>query len=639
MRGKTWRRCVIALLLAAAAASSSLAAPASAVGGHDIGALLQRAGAAWDLDGEDEVLLLDSVREDWTADGRRVHSVHRIVYVRTGLAIWHHADLRVPYDQARQRFSVTALRTWRLSDRRWTESGPTAQVETLPFALERAPDYGSLREMMLLHDGVELPCVLETAYTIEDIEPFRPGAEGLWVFARSGPVVVSRAVLGFPAGAEPVWAAGDGVPRPARGRDAHAGLETLTFEMGPLDPSPGPPAPDAFATGPRIAWSTWKGWAELGRDLLRRFDAAMEVGEELDGRLAEHLEKARSEGERAARVAGFIAETTRAVDYTTGWWPGPRSAARTWSTAYAAGPDRVALGAALFRRAGLRASLAFRGRAPGDVDPRVPGLDWADGPGLWIEGDEVEGWFDAASATLSRGPASLDGLAVWRPGVDDRPVVRHGEGDPSRIDVKLDLRYDAETAVWSGGGVLAATGVLCPFDRMAGLGTEAHDYLALTAASLLSGATVTGYNPEAFGPSRVTVGFAIELPAGERDGRGRLRLAAAAPGEIAALLERAAVHVWEERRGSEVRLPAAIEQRIELHLDPGDLDLAYLPQPVAVENGAGRFTLVAAAGEGGITLSRSLVLRKSLYATGEWPELRALLLADADERSRLLLLK
>ena len=135
MRGGSSMRYAVALLLAVLAVSPALAAEAPAGEKPDVRALLQQARAAYDLEAEDAVFLLDSVREDWTADGRRVHSVHRIVFIRTGLAIRRLADLRVPYDHERQSFVVNALRTWRLSDERWIESGPTARVETLPLSL------------------------------------------------------------------------------------------------------------------------------------------------------------------------------------------------------------------------------------------------------------------------------------------------------------------------------------------------------------------------------------------------------------------------------------------------------------------------------------------------------------------------
>ena len=67
-------------------------------------------------------------------------------------------------------------------------------------------------------------------------------------------------------------------------------------------------------SGPRVAWSTWKDWEELGRALGQPFDAAARAEGELSERLAEHLEEARTEAEKAGLVAGFVAETTRGVD-------------------------------------------------------------------------------------------------------------------------------------------------------------------------------------------------------------------------------------------------------------------------------------------------------------------------------------
>jgi hypothetical protein len=135
----------ITALLVLAATGPTHARPVSVTGEHDLGVLLQQAEQSFDLDAEDAVYLLDSARDDWTSDGRRIVTRHRAVLIRTGQAIRDLADLRIPFDASRQHFTVTALRTWRLSDERWIESGPTAQVETLPFALDHAPDYAHLR--------------------------------------------------------------------------------------------------------------------------------------------------------------------------------------------------------------------------------------------------------------------------------------------------------------------------------------------------------------------------------------------------------------------------------------------------------------------------------------------------------------
>lgn len=630
-------RIALAFLLSAATAGASLAGPVSITGEHDIGALLEKAG---DLGNEDAVLLLDELREDWTADGRRVHSVHRIVYIGTEYGKRQHADLRVPYDGARQELTVTALRTWRLSDERWIESGPTARVETLPFALDRAPDYQQRREMMLLHDGVELPCVVETRYAIEDREAYRRGASGMWTVRHEDPAVVSRFVLGFAEGVTPLWTVADGAPEPVQGRDSKRGLETLTFEAGPVDTLPYPRIAGSADGLARVVWSTWKDWSSLGSDLQGRFAAALETDDELKAAIAEKLEGARTEAEKARLVAEFVSEATRLTHYEIGWWPAPRNAARTWATAYGGRIDRAVLAAALFREIGLSAELAFAGLPPADAERRVPTLEWAEGPGLWVQGEEVQGYFDPSDSSLSRGAARVIGRAMWRPALDSEPAVGSGEPETrSTLDLRLDLHFDEDANAWKGSGVLTATYALCPFDRMAGLGTEAREYLDQSVTSVLGEAEVTDYNPLTFGRSRVTVGFGVEVPTGEPDALGRLRLAVADPGEVSTVLGHASVHIEEETRGSGVNLPTAIERRVELRLDLGEFDVVFLPEARTLANSAGRFAIEAVEEDGEIRLVRELVLAKRRYAPGEWPDLRALLLADGNEGSRLLLLK
>jgi hypothetical protein len=640
MRGNLPTRTVLGLLAVPAVVAAAEAGPRSIEGEHDIGALLQRAESAFDLAREDAVYLLDSAREDWTADGRRVQSRHRILYICGGYTIRNLVDLRVPYDAARQRFTLRALRTWRPSDERWIESGPTAQVETLPFAVDHAPDYADRREMMLLHDGVELPCVLETAYAIEDLEPYRAGAEGLWSFARDQPAVLSRFVLGVPAGAVPGCAASAEVPEPDRSRGVETGLETIAFEMGLVEPSLSPQTPGSIWEGPHVVWSTFEDWSSLGRELHGRFAAAQDLGDEARRHLAERLEPARAEAETVRLVAAFVADSTRHVDDGSGWWPAPRSAARTWETAYGNRIDRAVLAAAAYREAGLEAALVFRGASFGEVDVRVPNLSWTDGPGLWIQGEEVGGYFDAASAEFSPGPSPLFGRAVWRPDAGKTPSMRWSLGDaPSRFELRLELHHDVESERWKGSGVLAATGALSPFARMAGLADEARAHLESLVGAALDGAEVTRYSPAVFEPVKVTVGFELEAPVGERDALGRLRLEIADPGALSPLLAQAAVHLSEESRGSSVVLPAALQQRLELRLDTAGLEVVRLPATGTTANAAGSCIVTATQSEGEIVLTRDLTLTSRRCAPESWPALRLLLLADGFEGNRLVLLK
>ncbi|HEB84473.1 MAG TPA: DUF3857 domain-containing protein, partial [Bacteroidetes bacterium] len=261
---RTERRCAmkralatitLAGLLTAALVSPSKAEPMSISGEQDIGALMRTAGEIYDLENEDAVFLFKGRKEYWTPDGRRITMMHRITWLRTEYAINRYADLRIPWDSAHQTFRKTALRTWR--DNKWIVSGPTAVVETLPFAVDRADDYTNMRETMLLHDGIELPCIIETAYVIEDVEPYRDGASGVWTFPRGEPAVMVSFTLGVPAGSVPHYAVHGDIPRPVKGSDEERGLDTYTFTMNQVNALPRPRTDEMIREVPRVTWSTW----------------------------------------------------------------------------------------------------------------------------------------------------------------------------------------------------------------------------------------------------------------------------------------------------------------------------------------------------------------------------------------------
>jgi hypothetical protein len=360
---------------------------------------------------------------------------------------------------------------------------------------------------------------METAYSIADREPYRPGADGTWTVQRDEPAIVSRLVLGFAPGSAPTWVAIDGAPDPTRARDADRGRETLTFEAGPIDALPYPRGTGSSAGIPRVVWSTWKDWAALGTAIQGRFDAALEIDDELRTAFLDHLEKARTPNEKLREIAAFVGDSTRLIEYPIGWSPGPRSAARTWATAYGTRIDRAVLAAALYREAGFTASLAFVGHPASEAGRRVPSLDWSDGPAVRVRGEAVSGCFDPSDASYSRGEASLYGRAVWEPSRDDepsRPVPPDAER--SRLELLLDLAYDGEKQAWKGTGVLTATHALCPFDHMAGLDGEAQEYLGALAGSVLHDAEVTGFNPDVFDRSHVVAGFVSPWPTPARSG-------------------------------------------------------------------------------------------------------------------------
>ncbi|MCK4785877.1 MAG: DUF3857 domain-containing protein [Desulfobacteraceae bacterium] len=611
----------------------------SITGIQDISGLFATAEKRFDLSKEDAIILFDGKKIHWLPDGRLSTFIHRIIWINTDVARRNYGDHRIAYDDAHCTFNVITVRTWR--DWQWWETDTTGIVETLPFELEDAHDYTNMREMMLLHNGIEFPCILEIAYSIEDKQPFRKGTEGLWTLAREEPTVRSRFTYGLPIGRKPNLFTSEDVPAPEKETIERLGLDIYRWEMGPLDAIPRPHTDDPAADVPHIAWSTWENWGEFGNCIDSSFAAVMILDETLERSLDSLIVDARTDTERAGLIADFIDDRTRFIRYPGyNWRQLPRPASQTYSTAYGHRLDRAVLAAAMFNESGIETHPVFMGKGYGAVDEGVPTLSRMIGIGVWILGDDLEAYYDPESGTVSNGIAPIYGRTVWLPGLEDKPNVPFGgEKERGFIDVRINLAFDGEKDRFTGSGYLYADNCFNPYHRMVGLKKEAKTYLGTVVSSLIEGAEVTDFNPSGFDRSRVIFGFELELKKPEPDDLGRLQLTTGEPS--GGIFDRLPddVRLFHQERSSPIYLPCLMSQKIELKLDLKGLDVIYFPIDQTVENDAGSFACTATQEGGRIVLTRTLYLAKRVYRPEKWPLLRTLLLADQHDRNQTLLVK
>ena len=258
-----------------------------------------------------------------------------------------------------------------------------------------------------------------------------------------------------------------------------------------------------------------------------------------------------------------------------------------------------------------------------------------------VRGDRYQAIYDPEAGTLTdRVSAMYDGI-VWSPGTGDgtpgKPDAT-GSAIESRFEVVLTLE-PADDGGWNGRGYIDAEGVFSPYGKMAGLDGEALATLGQIAESVLPGAKVGGFNPEVFDRGRVTAGFDFGVGAGDPDGEGRTAVSMGNPaGGISSRLP-ADVHLYNEHRGSPVMLPGVMTQRVVIRIRIGERELVYLPEATGLSNSTGRYQLTAEHENGWITVERTLTLNAGNVEPGAWPELRALLLEDADRAGRTILFK
>jgi hypothetical protein len=607
-------------------------------GGHDLDELWSRAQTQFDLTTEDAVLLLESRHVSIQANGELRTRVHRVVWIGANVAVRGYADLRIPYNSATSTLTVNELRTWR-DNRWWPDSGvsETAVVETLPYAVGRADDYTTMRETMLLHDGVNLPCIMETDYEIVESAGASYGTDGLWVFPQDDPAIRVELELDVSQGESVVFHSGNGAPEPQITRGS-GGTNTYLWAMENVGRMGTPHISDPAVAEPYVAWSTWRDWETLGGMITTSFNEAAVLNTEMTDTLAARLEHEPTPRSKARKTAELVDEFTRSIHYDSRFWAfSPRPASRTWETAYGHGLDRAVLAMALFRGAGFEALPIYRSNDLSAIDIDVPGLSRFQEVQVVIKGKKMHGCYDPERGTFTMGPSPLRGRTLWRPDKADPPQFSDPEPN-NRIELALTVE-PGEKDGWTGNGFVSAEGVFCPYNEMVGFDNEALGYIGRVASSVIDGASASEFNPEIFDPGRVTGGFSFDVETAEPDDQGRTAIVLNAPaGGIASRLP-SDVHLFNEKRTSPVVLTGPMTQRVKIRIKTGGREIVQLPTTRELKNEVGHFTLRTKEKNGWVTIERDLTLKTSVVSPETWPELRALLLEEADDAGRSIFLK
>ncbi len=621
----------------------ALSAEMGSSGGYDLDRLLRQAENSFSLSENDAVFLLSRELTEITESGDLRTVVHTVVRIESRSSVRSYADLRIPYNSANSEFTTLKLRTWR--DGRWwpdaDKISETAVVQTLPAAVAEASDYNSMREIMLLHDGVELPCVMETEYRITE----RGGAErapgGFEIFALNDPAVLVERIISVPAGTTLRFSSGHGAGEPeireTGGRTEYIWRVENIDRLG----SPRISAPSSCA--PFIVWSAAADWKELGSQVSKRFDEAASLSTALADTVREITETEPSDAAEARAVLEYINRNTRSIHYHPGFWfPSPRPATRVWDTAYGHSLDRAAIAAAMLREAGLEAHLMLLSANNTAFQNEVPQAEAFDRILLKIEGGNFTGYYDPAGGKLHEGITALYGKTVWIPAEKRAPELFSGPesgSEPGRYRLSVNLARNGAGG-WEGAGFVHTSGVFCSYENMAGPGGKALSYIDRLAGSVFPGAEGYQFSPEVFGRDKVQAEFKLRIESVTRDQNGRIRLILGekpAGGVMANLPS--SLHPAHSGRTSPVILPSAMVQSILIRIETGELKPVRIPENIEITNGAGSFTISAEHGDGSITIHRQLRLDNHRVPAGNWPLLRELLLEETGIQGRTIILE
>jgi hypothetical protein len=331
----------------------------------------------------------------------------------------------------------------------------------------------------------------------------------------------------------------------------------------------------------------------------------------------------------ARTMAAYIEETVRTVHYADDW--APRPADRVWQTAYGHPLDKAVLVAGVLRHLGYVVEPVFAGHRldPGAV--MVPGLAGLGRLQLVItlpgQPSEMPLVYDADHGRLG-GANRLAGRRVV-PMVTPFAATVPGL-DMNLLRVELTLGADAEAeGGWLGRGYVDAGGDLAFGDLNVERGEGVSGRVAAIAAAVLPGTLGSETDVLTLNEVRVAAEFKVALAPDETQtgvttweiGEPVGGLTSSLPGDV---------QLSAATRGSPVLLGMRRAQVLAVRCDLQGRSVAYLPAPLRIVNAAGAFELKAEVKDGWLYYERVLTLEPGPLAATQWPDLRALLLEEAD---------
>ncbi|MGD9546592.1 MAG: DUF3857 domain-containing protein [Candidatus Krumholzibacteriia bacterium] len=625
---------IIAIVLVLLAAGAAGAQTMGRSDGRDLDALWSRAQKSFDLAQEDAVLLIESRNVTVGQDGSLATRVHRVVWIGTSVGIREYADLRVPWNSATSDLDVEILRTWR--DGRWWPDpeviSETAVVHTLPHALDRADDYTTMRETMLLHDGVELPCIMETAYTVTERGGASPGADAVFVMPQRDPAVLVEYTLDVEGDTPLKTASFNGAPEAGPTEISHARAVRWAMDAVPALKRPLTGHPEEYE--PTIRWRTWHSVPEFVIALQHSLSGTADLPLAVEDSLARRLTPLVGFDARVRGVLAFADEAVRPVHYDDRFWRlSPRPAARTYETGYGHDLDRAALIMALMESQGIQAAPAFVSRT-GDSSLLM------EYPGCWDEllihleapGDSQELFYSLAGRTvLPRVAFTTRNLLVPNHVTPRQPVG--GE-----LAIECALEPDAE-GDWTGNGLVATSGCFNLAGEVCGsgdlMGPKAQDLLS----SLLSGGVIGHANPVRVNADETSgqldIAFDLQVP-DPTDPDGRFIIGDPGDGVLGRLPHD--VSLYDAVRESPVLLESGYHQTVSVRFKLDGRILQHAPRPLKIENTAGTFEVAVTEKDGWVTVERTLAIPQDTIGPENWPALRELLLEEADSANGTIII-
>jgi hypothetical protein len=593
----------------------------------DVETVLAKREYAATLPPSDSVILYHGTTYTMHNDGRMDRQEHIIRYLRNLNAWDEYCDPHLAFDSGWQELDVQVSRS-HVPDGRKVDTTPNGFNPIVPFGLDRAPDFTSMRQMVVTLLGIEHDVVTELKYVISDTEPLFPWSWGEALFGTHEPTLERQVIVRVPQGADLLTAEENGIPAGVSSSSGDWDLMTWTMtDLPSYDLAEAASKSSHFL--PRISFSTCPSWDVLTHTLEERFNKAANACCSFAG----DYKDIGSEEVKLDSAITFIKDriALKRFDHTT-FLLKYRPGCKINRSGYGSPADLAVFYKNILGDLGFAPEVYLQG----NDHLGVPGLTGREHYMVRLNMNLGEYWVDPTSEEVSHHLPESAALLGVSPAMNpmvtpDTPV------ENNRIHVTAEIAFDADGGA-EGWLHVKTAGQLAFYETARSDGAEdfiEHWTGSLFATPELHNARILHQQPDwvegradlSFEPVEDTIDgmIRIELPWNVTDFHGLL------PRNLALHHPHRNVPVFLDHVGS-------VETNLTFTY-PEEMTAVLVPEPFQDNLSGVSFNRQVIADEGSLTIHEKAGFKEAVIPAGDWDGFRQLLLTADLPSPRTLLLK
>lgn len=584
----------------------------------------------------DVLILSESTSFELGSNGLITEKVHKLEKILTYEGLDAVGDPKIAFNNDLQKLTIQKVRTY-TPDGRIVNAKANSFNEMTPFELSRAPTYTAWRQMVVTKVGLEIGCVVETEYTLEDLKPWRKWLEGKVTLRDNEPTLEREVKVTVPVGTILKWHLFNA--KAETSTSTSEGRFTSTWKLKNIPLSKGDERWNHESTFlPTLVFTTCPDWKthsdEVGAAVNKALAATSPA---LEGKTDELVKNKSGALERLLRLQKYVAE-----DINTVYWPAsafnyaPRSAAEIYDSGYGIPLDKAVLLCSMLKHVGIEAAPAAWARSyHNGVDPSlVPCLSQLSGILVRAKVEDGVVWIDPSRTLSSRSHKDLVGVKYLPllPGFDSLHTLPQ-MGAANLFDVSLNLTVGKDM-VLSGKGSITLSGRYSPYYGVMNSADSQKSLVTNLLSGILHGAEATSVTVSELSEEKAVFHISFKAPSPDAQS-GILPLSIGTPS--VSLIEALPFKYKYSRELPLILNHSGVERmRLTLHFGE-DFSPFFIPKALKVKGTAVSFKRSWKKHQDTLTMESVLDIPSSVIKAADYPAFRkAFTEAEAASNNTLL---